>query len=288
MERELWNSLYRFTTLLDTSPPHWKYTDGDILIIYFWSVVHDRPVKWSSAAENWPDDLRPEVLPSQSQVSRRLRTPSIVQLMCQMEDLWLSLCGASLYWIHVLDGKPLPVSNVSKDPDASFGRGAGGTQRGYKLHAIWGGGPLPTAWAVAPLNVNESRIARDLLNPLPGSGYVLADTELDANILYDIAHESDHQLVVRKRRGNLGHQHHSPWRLRSLELLKTTYGKQLYRYRRQIERDFGNLTSFGGGLIVLPPWVRRMNRVRNWVHAKLLTNAVRWFRRHLPSVLALA
>jgi hypothetical protein len=288
MERELWKSLYRFTVLLDTSPPHWKYTDGDILVTYFWSVVHDRPVKWSSVAENWPDDLRPQALPSQSQVSRRLRTPSIVQLMCQMEDLWLALCGAALFWIHVLDGKPLPVSNVSKDPDASFGRGAGGTQRGYKLHAIWGGGPLPTAWAVAPLNVNESRMARDLLNSLPGSGYVLADTEFDSNILYDIAHESGHQLVVRKRRGNLGHQHHSPWRLRSVELLKTTYGKHLYRYRRQIERDFGNLTSFGGGLIALPPWVRRMNRVRNWVHAKLLTNAVRWFRHHLPSLLALA
>jgi hypothetical protein len=36
----------------------------------------------------------------------------------------------------------------------------------------------------------------------------------------------------------------------------------------------------------LPPWVRRFPRVRNWVNAKLLINAARWFRNH-PEVPAL-
>ncbi len=68
--------------------------------------------------------------------------------------------------------------------------------------------------------------------------------------------------------------------------MKTEFGKKLYRFRRQIERDFGNLFSFGGGLTRLPPWVRRFPRVRNWVNAKLLINAARWFRNH-PEVPAL-
>lgn len=69
--------------------------------------------------------------------------------------------------------------------------------------------------------------------------------------------------------------------------MRYAFGKRMYRYRRQIERDFGNLTSFGGGLICLPPWVRRFTRVRNWVHAKFLINAARWFGNH-PDVNALA
>jgi hypothetical protein len=35
------------------------------------------------------------------------------------------------------------------------------------------------------------------------------------------------------------------------------------------------MVSFGGGLAALPPWVRRIWRVRNWVWAKLLINGSR-------------
>ena len=45
--------------------------------------------------------------------------------------------------------------------------------------------------------------------------------------------------------------------------------------RTDIERQFSQLVCFGGGLATLPPWVRRIWRVRNWVMAKLLINAVR-------------
>lgn len=62
------------------------------------------------------------------------------------------------------------------------------------------------------------------------------------------------------------------YRLHSIELMKRPFGKTLHRFRRQIERDFGNLVSFGGGLACLPPWVRRITRVRNWVHAKILVS----------------
>ena len=69
--------------------------------------------------------------------------------------------------------------------------------------------------------------------------------------------------------------------------MRQPFGKSIHRFRNQIEREFGNLTNFGGGLICLPAWVRRFSRVPNWVHAKLLVNAARWFRRH-PNMLAVA
>ena len=155
-------------------------------------------------------------------------------------------------------------------------------QKGYKFYAVWAGGPLPLAWALAPMSYSERTMARRLIPTLMGSGYLLGDSEYDCNDLYELAAAADHQLLARKRQKHrgLGHRRQSPHRLRGLELLKDTFGKTLYRFRRQIERDFGNLVSFGGGLAPLPAWVRRFPRVRNWLHAKLLINAARWFHAH--------
>lgn len=287
MERELWTLLYCMASKLDNGWGKWRYSTADVVMVYFWSVVHDRPMSWSVQKANWSQDLCPKRLPSQSTLSRRMRRDEVLQLMTAIEQAWLGLIGLQL--VCMIDGKPLGVSGVSKDADAAYGRGAGGMQCGYKLHAVWATGPLPVAWALTPMNVSEKTMARQLIPSLPGSGYLLGDPEYDCNALYDLAHSADYQLLAPKRQKQhgLGHRPQSPYRLRSIELMKSKFGKQLYRFRRQIERNFGNLTSFGGGFTCLPPWVRRFPRVRNWLHAKLLVNAARWFQIH-PDVHALA
>jgi Transposase DDE domain len=289
MERELWTLLYAVATKLDKPWGAWKYSASDILVVYVWAVLHDRPMCWGVQKGNWPEDLCPACLPSQSTLSRRMRNDAVRQLMTAVEETWLALLGASTMWVCMIDGKPCGVSNVSKDRDARFGRGAGGLQNGYKFHAVWADGPLPLAWALTPMNVSEKQMARQLIPSLRGSGYLLGDPEYDCNDLYDLAHAADHQLLAPKRQKHrgIGHRRQSPYRLRSIALMKQKFGKGLYRYRRQIERQFGNLTSFGGGLTCLPPWVRRFPRVRNWLNTKLLINAARWFRGH-PAVNALA
>jgi hypothetical protein len=272
---------------LDNKHGAWKFSTADILVVYLWAVIHDRPMTWAMVKSNWPDDLRPRCLPSQPTLSRRMRMDPVRQRMIEVEQCWLCLVGVSLWWLKVIDGKPLAVSGVSKDQDAGYGRGAGGMQKGYKLHAVWAGGPLPLAWGLAPMNVSEKVMARRLIPTLPGSGYLLGDTEFDRTVLYELAHANDHQLLVRKRQKHrpVGHRPQSPYRLRSIELMNKAFGRKLYCFRRQIERDFGELTSFGGGLTCLPPWVRRFPRVLNWVHAKLLVNAARWLSNH-PEVIA--
>lgn len=287
MERELWKLLYEAATQLDEPWGTWKFSSADILGVYFWAVVNDRPMIWSLNEAEWPDDLRPECLPSQATLSRRMRQYSTLQLMLRVEEVWLALSLVTSRWLRIIDGKPLGVSGVSKDPDAGYGRGAGGMQKGYKLHAIWGAGPLPLAWALAPINVSEKTMAAELIPTLPGEGYLLGDSEYDSNKLYDLAHDAGYQLLTRKRQKHrgVGHRRQSPHRLRSIELTNKPFGKGIYGYRRQVERDFGNCTNFGGGLTCLPPWVRRSTRVRNWTCAKLLVNAARWFRNH-PEKLA--
>jgi hypothetical protein len=281
MERELWGLLCRLLKELYRVVPRGRYGDDEILSVYLWSVVHDRPVCWSCDPLNWPDELRPRDLPSQSTMSKRLRARGVESLMLAVEEKLRYMDGHAQQWVRIIDGKALPIGGPSKDRDAAWGRGSGGIQHGYKFYAVWGEGALPIAWALAPLNVSERRIAELLITNLPGEGYLLGDKHYDSNKLYDVAAAAGYQLVVPRQNPGvgLGHQYQSPHRLRAIELLKRPFGKALYRVRTRIEHCFAGLTTFAGGLEPLPFWVRRFYRVRAWLHAKLLINAVRILKR---------
>lgn len=280
MERELWKLLCHLAHKLYNRIPRGRYGDDEVVCIYFWSVIHDRPVCWSCHPAQWPPELCPRYLPSQSTMSRRMRSAGVQQLMHAMEQHLLALTAASRLWVRVIDAKALPIGGHTKDPDAQWGRGTAGIQRGYKFYAVWGEGPLPIAWDIAAMNVSERRIAEQLIGSLPGGGYLLGDKHYDTNRLYDVAAAAGYQLVAQRwSRGGLGHHRHSPHRLRSLELLERPFGKALYRLRLRIEHCFAGLGSFTGGLEPLPFWVRRLHRVRAWLQAKLLINAVRILRR---------
>jgi hypothetical protein len=219
-----------------------------------------------------------------------MRRSDAIELMIEVENEFAALADADQRLVRIIDGKPLETSNVSKDRQSGYGRSAGGMHRGYKLHAVWGDGPVPSAWALAPMNVSEKTMARLLIPTLPGGGYLLADTEYDANPLFDIAYQSGFQVVAPKRqkKKGIGHRRQSPSRFRSIELMQTTFGSELFKLRGQIERNFAGLVSFGGGLTCLPAWVRTLHRVRNWVHCKLLINAIRWFQLHQRELIAVA
>jgi hypothetical protein len=168
-------SLYVLARRLGNPWGGWRYSAAEVLGIYFWAVVHDRPTNWAVDPNEWPDDLRPEWLPSQSSMSRRLRKPETVELMTAVEQHLVALLVLGRYLVHIVDGKALAVSAVSKDSDTGYGRGAGAHQKGYKLHAIWSGGPIPAAWALAPMNASEKTMARHLIPTLVGGGYLLGD-----------------------------------------------------------------------------------------------------------------
>jgi Transposase DDE domain len=277
MERKLWTELYPIVVAVCQRISHPKvvFTDRWILLAYFWAVIHDRPTSWACQRLNWPDDLCPAQLPSQPTMSRRLRTPHIQWALALILEQWRADPAASL--LKCIDAKPLPVGGASKDPDAHWGRGTRTAIKGYKLFALWGPGPVPLAWEVRSADCSESTEADRLIPHLGGGGYLLADAIYDCNRLYDLAMRHNHQLIAPPKRPGqgLGHCYQSPHRLRGLDLLASPFGQALYAARDDIERDFGHLTSFGGGLTGLPSWVRRLGRVGMWVEAKLIINGVR-------------
>lgn len=187
----------------------------------------------------------------------------------------------------------------SKDRDARRGHASGGvTCKGYKLFGCWGASPVaPEALVLGPMNESDQAGAMELIDRLQRlhggagttGGYLLMDATHDTNPLHDYAAGHGFQAITpRKAPGTgLGHRDHAPARLRSIALLEdapaTTlndFGPALYAHRGQIERDFGHLGSFGGGLQPLPSFVRRPRRVALWVVGKLTFNGLRICRKH--------
>lgn len=120
MERELWRSLYLLGRKLGNPQGSWRYSTAEVLGVYFWAVVHDRPISWATDPQEWPCDLQPKWLPSQSTMSRRLRKPETVELMTAVEQQLVALLALGRYLVHIVDGKALAVSAVSKDRDTGY------------------------------------------------------------------------------------------------------------------------------------------------------------------------
>lgn len=267
-----------------------KFSDLLIVKMYFWSVWHDRCMSWACDKTHSGALFRPRELPSISQFTRRVKTDSC---QCILQRVHQKLAAAHLNDpVTIFDGKPLLVSPVSKDRDARSGHVRGGFAKGYKLHAYaTASGRIPL-WSVMPLNVAEQTVAMELMarvppfTDFPTQPMTLADSNYDSSDLYGAAEQRGRQLLAplkgqsRVKNG----QHHpvtlrqmSPARRQSVQLWKQcpALGQLLLKQRVGIERTFGTLTSFGGGLGPLPAWVRGLDRVRRWVGAKIILYHVR-------------
>lgn len=282
MEHQLWKAIVDWLrTVGKPARPREKYSDVMILKVWFWSVLHDRSISWACERTNWPLHERRWAKPSESRMSRRLKNPAVRQLLLQFEaEVLKPTHDMQLVWL--MDGKPLMISGCSKDRQAGYGRAAGGKAKDYKLHVISSTDGSIAAWRLAPMNVDERVMAARMLRVAPVQGYLLADANYDSNPLHKICDARGNvQLVVPRRYGRQaghGHRPQTAGRLRSKAILENPgahFGHQLFAQRTAIERQFGNLTSPGGGLTHLPPWVRTYRRVYRWVQAKLILNALK-------------
>lgn len=293
MESELWPGVYRAVYEEGNRRPRPAgvvYSDARVLEVYFWAAAHDRPTGWACDERHWPAGDRWRRLPSASTMSVRLRTLSVRLLMAAVLDRLRAAGGGYEPLARRLDSKPLPVGGYSKDADARRGQACDHTARGYKVFGAWGAAVVPDAWSLGPMSAADSEVAAaDLVPRLRGAAYVLGDALHDSNPLHAACRACGCQLVApRKRPGTgLGHRAHDPGRVRSVEMLewpvrlgttRSAFARGLYALRGDIERRYGNLTGFGGGLQPLPSWVRTPHRVALWVAAKFVINGLRQCR----------
>jgi hypothetical protein len=251
--------------------PRRQFCDRWIIMVYFWAVIHDRPVSWACDASNWPTALADRPLPSGSTMSRRLRTVGVLQLLERVLQALSDRMPTPL--VKTIDSKPLYVGAYSKDRDAKRGRVAARLfARGYRLHAVCHGRSV-RFWTIAPMNLHDATIAPPLLAQLEGGGgYAVADNAYDTNDCHAHVAATHHQLVAPPRQANRhvrDARYNRPQRLRTLDLLasplercgqRNEFGIALYNYREPIESCLGELTMLG--LNYLPTWVRGPRRVR--------------------------
>lgn len=283
MELQLFKAIVELIHQLSKPMPskNFRFSDDRIAEVWFWAVIHDRPVSWAVQLENWPVHLRRKALPSGSQMSRRLRTCSMRRLFQALEERILAPQDSSgLIWF--IDGKPLVIGGASKDRQAGYGRSAGGKAKGYKLHALMGKSGKLAQWRLAPMNKDERVMGERMLKSTQLVGYVVADANYDSNRLHQICDAKGNlQLIAPRRYGKergLGKRPQTAGRLRSKAILEEPFpgfGQQLTEQRNSLERLFGNLTSWGGGLTHLPPWARTFRRVHRWVQAKLIISEIK-------------
>lgn len=270
MEREAYAALYRIVYDIARTgrTKHVIHSDRLIVMTFFWAVLHDRPISWACKRSNWPRGPLHD-LPSASTMSRRLRREPVLQLIKDLFEVVKRRFPQSD--LCFIDAKPLPIGNASGDKQAKAGWAAGRIAKGYKLHVILDANGGVRQWAVDAMAPRESKIAPPLIKKLQGSGTLVGDNAYDTNPLYNAAGKRGWQLVAPRRRGTkMGKVKHSKWRNKAHKQMTKQQRKELYIKRAAIERFFGTLTSYGGGLAPLPAHVRTLRRVRLWVQAKLI------------------
>lgn len=273
-DKPLWRAVYAMVhTLGGPRRPREQYSDRIILGYALWAAIENKPLAWLSRTEYLPKTLADHAQrPSPATVSRRLRSVEVLTLLHELQKMWLTAVALARCRVKIIDAMPLAVGFASHDRTAKFGYGGGGKRRGYKLLAIIDAATgLIEDHLVMPMNQDEARAARHLVERMAPTSYLLGDAAFDKNPLYELAGGRGIQLVASSKASakGLGHRSHSVHRLRAKTLLGGPIGRRLMHLRGRIERQFGTLSTLHLGLTPLPGWVRHLSRVGRWCQLKI-------------------
>lgn len=281
VERLDWRALAALVRSLDTTVHRRtpRFSDARIILVLLWARFNLRPISWACRPSSWPLWRRRADLPSPTTMSRRLRSVSVAALLERVENAMA--LGMPKELAHAVDGKPIVVSRHSTDPDARHGRGAGGYDKGYKLHLICTLSGRVRSWRVTPMNTPEQEIARRLV--VGGGvdpGYLLADTLFDWDSLHTHCAQRNVRLLVPRRPSRVGKGTRQASRaglarracIAAMETPHALFARALHAQRPVIERVFARLETRWH--IGHPPfYVRRLHRVRLWVRTALILDS---------------
>jgi hypothetical protein len=286
MDREIWTKVMdavdRAIRQLKPSGRKPKYPHRLIAGMYFWSVWHDRCLSWACDPTHYGDLFRPRALPSISRFTRRVKG-AVNQRILQLVHADLAATAALASSVGYLDGKPLTVSAVSKDPDARSGHITGGYAKGYKLHVYVTEDRRIRVWSVTSLPVAEQSVALALCPHLPAAppdALVMADGNYDSAPLHKSLDAGGRLLLTPlKAQGRVKNGRHHPVTLRQMGPARRaavvvdrscpTTKRLVLKQRNNVEGVFSVLACVGL-LSALPAFVRRLDRVRRWTGAKII------------------
>lgn len=288
MDRDMWTVLTCAAAVacrrLRKPRRRFEFADRLIILMWLWTVLHDRPLCWACRRDSYSGLFRPRRLPSVSQFCKRLKTRRFARIRLRLHEVLSARGRAEL--LSFIDGKALVINDYSTDPDARNGIASGKFHFGYKLHARASDRGFIVEYRVLALNAGEQNNARRLLKHMRPGSLVMGDANYDSHHLYTAVTARGGRLLTRmKGRSRQGKNliRMGPARREALETWQSNrlLCERALRLRDGIERRFAHLTSFGGGMGPLPAWVRRLARVRLWVDAKIAVYHARLLARTL-------
>jgi hypothetical protein len=285
------------------------YSDRLIVMLLLWAVWHDRCLSWVCMRGHFNSLFRPRQLPSISRFSRRVkgeRVQAVLQHMHNNLAVAGTVCPFGL--LSYIDGKPMLVSPVSKDPDAKRGKISGGFAKGYKLHAYVNEHRRVLVWSLMPLNTDEKLVATELIQHLPlglndtptslawSAPLTLGDSNFDsANLHRAFAQRQRHLLAPLRGEKFVGPKGRAPGTLADMgprrrevvELWQNhpALARHVLQNRNNIEGTF-SVMSLACGMDRLPGFVRRLERVRRWMGCKVILYHSRLLAQQAQSVRA--
>lgn len=277
MEQSQWSVVRQIIGQVTRSLPRLKraqYGDHLIVCLYFWAVLHDRPMTFAVDPVHYNRCFRPRKVPSISQLNRRIASERFQGILQRVHE---RLAGDSRCRGLCLDGQALVVNRSSQDRDARVGHIPGGMGKGYKLHIVAASNGNIPVFSVMPLNTHELPVAQQMLAAIPhdlAGALVMADGNYDSHDLSKQVSSRGGFLITHPR-GRAKHpvtrKQMGPARREMIDLWENhpKLMKRIYQERKQIERRFGNLACTPGLLTSLPKFVRGLARVRRFVGAKI-------------------
>jgi hypothetical protein len=289
MDREIWTTLRTSVKRVCKTMKvkrRLQFSYAEMLLMYFWCVWQNHALNWGCNRIHYGDLFRPRKLPSISQFRRRV-SEDVFQSLLQKIHLEMARPGVSSR-VKYLDGKPMLVSPVSKDPDATNGHITGGYGKGYKLHAMISENRRIIIWSVTPLNIAEQSVALELvpfLEPAAAPGLLLADSNYDSAPLHKSLVASDHRLLtpLKAQQRVKDGMHHpvtlrqmGPQRREAVHVWKehADLAEHVLKERNNAEGVF-SVMSMALNAGSPPPWMRRLARVKRWAGAVIILYNIR-------------
>jgi transposase len=174
-----------------------------------------------------------------------------------------------------MDATILLTGPYSHDSHSTWTCHGGKWLRGYALHVILDVARGLRAWALHPANIQEMKVARELVQQAAVTDVreiktIAADSGYDSEPLHEmVADKLGARLLAPLNRRGGKCPVRQPHRRASAEALETIPGKAAFRQRNELERWRGRLKCYGQ-LAVLPPFIRHPDRVMMWVMLKLI------------------
>lgn len=272
MDGQLLSRLYH--RLMPSATPKCVYSDGLIALMILLAAADNHSLAYVARLGSWPLGYRHLRLPGASQLRRRAKSKSVLELLQAMHNESLLILAPTTPLL-LADAKPLVISNFSHDPDAKRGYACGSFSKGYRLHALAdaASGAI-VAFSVTAMNASESSTMAEVFGRANlGRAIIRADAGYDDGALYAIAAEGGGHLIAPRRKPGtgVGKNKIHPHRLEAIALLEgDRQARRIHCHRRaKIERVLASLANCVG-LYALPPHVRRLSRVHRHVLAKIV------------------